>query len=382
MAQQSEPAWIDWAHKNGFSTIYQAHGTPANWLDLYGDADMPETEMFHNDRSILISKFASSAAHTQGRPLTGAETGTWLKEHFTETLADVKYLADDMFLVRHEPHFLSRRLLFARRRAVAGLAVLRLHGNEPAQSHLARRAGAERIHRALPVRFAIRPARQRRAALLARRRFLEPAGRDCVQPMTVGKTDWFEGQPIGKTAHELWDQGYAFDYVSDAQLKAGKSRGMLKNPDARRQLQSHRRAGVQIHAAGNFPNNCYALAENGARINFQTKLPDDISGLEKACRNSKKSLNSSKANLSFEERNNGSPLFQRNLHSLARGELRFYRHDWHSLGTAIEPMKQVGLSFIRRSFDGGWNYFIANRAETNFDGWITLGRVCKISCHS
>ena len=98
MSQQSEPAWIDWAHKNGFSTIYQAHGTPGNWLDLYADADMPETEMFHNDRSILVSKFASSAAHVAGHQLTGAETGTWLKEHFTETLADVKYLADDMFL--------------------------------------------------------------------------------------------------------------------------------------------------------------------------------------------------------------------------------------------------------------------------------------------
>ena len=98
MAEQSEPAWIDWAHKNGFITIYQAHGTPGNWLDLYADADMPETEMFHNDRNMLISKFASSAAHVTGKPLVGAETGTWLKEHFTETLADVKYLADDMFL--------------------------------------------------------------------------------------------------------------------------------------------------------------------------------------------------------------------------------------------------------------------------------------------
>ncbi|HEU5397373.1 MAG TPA: glycosyl hydrolase, partial [Verrucomicrobiae bacterium] len=98
MAQQSEPIWIDWAHQNGFQSIYQAHGTPGNWLDLYGDADVPETEMFHNDRSILVSKFASSAAHTQGHPLTGAETGTWLKEHFTVTLADLKFLADDMFL--------------------------------------------------------------------------------------------------------------------------------------------------------------------------------------------------------------------------------------------------------------------------------------------
>jgi hypothetical protein len=30
------------------------------------------------------------------------------------------------------------------------------------------------------------------------------------------------------------------------------------------------------------------------------------------------------------------------------------------------------LSFVRRSFDSGWNYFIANRTETNFDGWVSL----------
>ena len=31
--------------------------------------------------------------------LVAAETGTWLREHFTETLADMKYLLDDLFLV-------------------------------------------------------------------------------------------------------------------------------------------------------------------------------------------------------------------------------------------------------------------------------------------
>ena len=37
----------------------------------------------------------------------------------------------------------------------------------------------------------------------------------------------------------------------------------------------------------------------------------------------------------------------------------------------------IGLSFVRRSFDGGWNYFIANRGTNNFDGWITLARDAK-----
>ena len=49
---------------------------------------------------------------------------------------------------------------------------------------------------------------------------------------------------------------------------------------------------------------------------------------------------------------------------------------------AHEPMADIGLSFIRRSFDGGWNYFIANRSETNFDGWITLASSRQIRCHS
>jgi hypothetical protein len=98
MAGQTIPLWVKWAHQLGFITRYEAHGAPGNWLDLYADADVPETEMFYQDRDKLVSKFASSAAHIAGKPLVGAETGTWLKEHFTGTLADMKYLVDDMFL--------------------------------------------------------------------------------------------------------------------------------------------------------------------------------------------------------------------------------------------------------------------------------------------
>ena len=71
---------------------------PGNLLDLYAAADIPETEMFFKDRDILVSKFASSAAHVSGRKLVSAETGTWVAEHFTETLEDVKRNVDDLFL--------------------------------------------------------------------------------------------------------------------------------------------------------------------------------------------------------------------------------------------------------------------------------------------
>jgi hypothetical protein len=98
MVEQTIPAWVSWARTNGFLTRYQAHGSPGNLLDLYADADIPETEMFHLDRDKLVSKFASSAAHVAGHALVSSETGTWLKEHFTETLADMKFLQDDLFL--------------------------------------------------------------------------------------------------------------------------------------------------------------------------------------------------------------------------------------------------------------------------------------------
>ena len=48
------------------------------------------------------------------------------------------------------------------------------------------------------------------------------------------------------------------------------------------------------------------------------------------------------------------------------------------LGAKRETMvDRTDCFYVRRSFDGGWNYFIANRSGTNFDGWITLGRSAK-----
>src|SRR2546430_5009453 len=49
-------------------------------------------------RGPLISKFASSAAHVAGRGLTSAETGTWLGEHFTVTLDQLKQAVDQLFV--------------------------------------------------------------------------------------------------------------------------------------------------------------------------------------------------------------------------------------------------------------------------------------------
>ena len=107
--------WVDWAHKHGVKVRNQAHGSPANLLDLYAAVDIPEIEGFglsefgikglridpgmtrKNFSDVSMLKYASSAAHVMGKPLTSSETFTWLTEHFRTSLSQMKPDLDLMF---------------------------------------------------------------------------------------------------------------------------------------------------------------------------------------------------------------------------------------------------------------------------------------------
>ncbi len=106
--------WTNWAHTHGAITRNQAHGSPANLIDLYAAVDIPECELFgisdfdipglrkdslikKNDGDPVTLKFASSAAHIAGKKFTSAETFTWLTEHFRTSLSQCKPEIDQMF---------------------------------------------------------------------------------------------------------------------------------------------------------------------------------------------------------------------------------------------------------------------------------------------
>ena len=92
--------WTSWAHGHGVNIRNQAHGSPANLLDLYAAVDIPEIEGFGlsefgikglrkdpgmtklNDSDYSMFKYAPSAAHVAGKKLVSSETFTWLTEHF------------------------------------------------------------------------------------------------------------------------------------------------------------------------------------------------------------------------------------------------------------------------------------------------------------
>ncbi len=107
--------WTAWAHKHGAITRNQAHGSPANLIDCYSAVDIPEIEGFgltdfnikglrkdegmtrKNDSDFSMYKWASSAAHINGKPYTSSETFTWLTEHFRTSLSQMKPDMDLMF---------------------------------------------------------------------------------------------------------------------------------------------------------------------------------------------------------------------------------------------------------------------------------------------
>ena len=107
--------WVDLAHRHGVKVRNQAHGSPANLLDLYAAVDIPEIEGFglsefgikglrtdpgmtrKNFSDVSMLKYAPSAAHVMGKPLTSSETFTWLTEHFRTSLSQMKPDLDLMF---------------------------------------------------------------------------------------------------------------------------------------------------------------------------------------------------------------------------------------------------------------------------------------------
>jgi hypothetical protein len=111
-------SYTDFAHSFGKIARNEAHGSPANILDLYGLSDVPETEFFGSKQYAIpgyrqdedydpsrfgtpteyVMKMASSPAHILNKPLVSSETATWNANHFKGALSQIKPLIDESFV--------------------------------------------------------------------------------------------------------------------------------------------------------------------------------------------------------------------------------------------------------------------------------------------
>ncbi len=85
-----------WAHDHNLLSRTQAHGSPADVLRVYGEADIPETEDLYDNGCYDFLKMAASSAHVYGRAIVGSESFVWPTGAYQTTPEKVKLAADEL----------------------------------------------------------------------------------------------------------------------------------------------------------------------------------------------------------------------------------------------------------------------------------------------
>jgi hypothetical protein len=372
--------WIDWTHSHNMLAREQAHGAPANTLDLYGLADMPETETFGSadeaasDGNFPMNKFASSAAHVVGRQIASSESFTWLGQHFQISLADVKPVADYLLLSGIN-HMLFHGMAYSPQDVPwpGWLFYASVDFNPNGGLWHDMPAYTAYVARCQSILQSGKPSNDVLLYFPVNDIWQTPVTRSPLIPFVIGG-QWMRGTPFYNTAIALQARGYGVDYISDTQLTGVKfENGALTT------------GGAMYHAIVVPPcklmppqtmETLVNLAKLGATVVFQNNLPSDVPGLYQLdFRRAELIQACSQIQVPSPDTNGapqGTPLGNgfiwvgKNLNAML-----------DVAGVQREPKLDVGLQFIRRTYEHGYHYFLANRGGRPFDGWITLSVPAK-----
>ena len=347
--------WAAWAKGQGVITRYQAHGSPGNLLDLYAAADVPETEGFGPEGAeILMTKFASSAAHFGGKRLVSSETCTWRAEHFTETLASSKTAIDQLFL--------------------GGINHVFYHGTaySPADAPWPGWLFYASTHFG-PTNTFYRDFPELNAYIARCQSFLQDGTPDpdvllywplydlWVQQPSADKTkcgpapwclsvhatkDWMHTRlaRFHGAAQVLWNSGVQFDYVSDRMLKTVENPRVIVLPGCK-----HMPPETMVRLA--------ELAAKGTAIIALDGLPDDVPGLN-----------------DFEGRRAHLRVAAAALRAvpgrlLEKSDLA---EALSAAGVRGEIITASNVAFVRQHIADGVQYFLVNRGTEPLDGYYPL----------
>ncbi len=379
------PQWVRWCHQHGMLTRNQAHGAPANWLDFYALADIPETEMFGHggpdplqsgfdehiagaDRNPLISKFASSAAHLTGRRLVSSETGTWLAEHFCETFEELKCEIDLLFLSGVNHVFYHGCVYSPDDAPWPGWLFYASTQMNP-RNPLWREAAALNSYVAR-CQSILREGTPDNDLLVYWP--IHDLWTEGVTAMSVHNKVPLKGS-LGPVAQELWNSGYGFDYVSDRLLaRLDVQNGALCGP------RGTRWQAVVVPVCGHMPHQTLAklveLARRGATVVFQDRLPDDVPGLGRL-QMRRQALREIRSRLVFGEPVGGVRTAVVDKGRVLLGDLSAALA---TSGIARETMvDRAGVRVIRRRHAQGRYYLIVNHGLQPLDDWVPLATVVR-----
>ncbi len=374
--------WAKWSRERGWIIRNQSHGAPANILDLYATADIPETEVFgstpfpipglrrivaelRNDQDLpesLVIRVASSAAHVAGRKLVSSETLTWLREHWKEAPSMMKPEIDRLF-VEGINHIVYHGTAYSPADAPwpgwLFYASTEFNDRNPLWPDLA--ALNTYVARVQSVLQAGAPDTD--VLLYWPVHDVWNDSGKLINQLGVHDVSWLTKSPMGQLAQAFQQRGITFDYISDAQLAATSTAGR-NNPHLRTPGGNTARILV-IPAARRMPvetlRQITTLAAAGATVVVQ-QLPEDVPGygrLEErraAFKELLAALGNTRAVVV------GSPEPDALLATPAFAQQ-----------VRRESIVDAGVSFIRRRTDLGHDYFFANLSAKALDGWVTLG---------
>ncbi|KAA0990194.1 glycosyl hydrolase [Dyadobacter aurulentus] len=372
--------WTEWSKKEGFLTRYQAHGSPGNLLDLYATATIPETESFGTSRfdipglrvdpdysidqfgtpNPLAMKFASSAAHLNGKKLVSSETGTWLANHFKVSLSQIKPQVDELFASGIN-HIFYHGTNYSPTNAPYPGWLFYASTHFGPTSHFAKEFPLlnkyvtfcqERLQNSKPdndilVYFPIHDLWATKAKSSGNIHLLE-----------VHHVDrWLLDLPFGKLTQKLWNAGYSFDFVSDLQLRqlTVKGNNLITSADATYKT-------ILIPSSTYIPletlRELKRIAAAGVRIIFEENMPKTVTG--------------------FADHASNQAAFQKEAATISQMKHVQISADFEkalaNINVYPEELAQKGLTFIRKKTDDGRTlYFVTNLSNKFKKGWLKLG---------
>lgn len=378
--------WTNWAHQFKSLTKNQSHGSPGNLLDLYGAVDIPETETFGSshfdiegirrdaadirnvDPDPMMSKFASSAAHTNGKKLVSSETFTWLTEHFKTSYSQCKPEAEELFL--------------------AGVNHIFYHGTTNSPTNVAWPGWLFYASVEMNPNNSLWPHAQALNGYIARCQSILQAGsadnelliywpvydvwnkaKGLDMALKVHDVDdWLHPTAFYKLSTSLAKTGYAFDFASDRLLsRSSVNNKLISTADGASPYK------VLIVPTCNLMSvetleNIVKLVDNGATVIFQS-LPKDVPGFHDLDTKRAK-LKQVLDQLNFKDTSNGIAVANVGKGKIVLGS--DVKAALQQQAVNRETLTDTGIKFIRRKIDGRTYYYLVNHTARNIDTFLPI----------
>lgn len=345
--------WKQWAHEKGAIVRNQAHGSPANILDLYEEVDIPETE----GTDPLRIRMAVSAGNVSGKQLISAESATWLDEHFESGLSDIKANIDNYF-INGVNHVLYHGTAYSPKeeRWPGWLFYAAVHMNTrnpqwrdvgALNRYIARCQSILQNTKADNDILLYYPAADR----------LSAPGPEMVEHFD-NPVNQFKGHPFFDAADSLLQLGYSFDYISDAQLLKVKSEGdrfVTNGGGSYRVLIIPKSKYIPRETLEAIVD----LARAGAKVLLYKGSPQKVVGLKPP-------------------QPSASTILEKLGDLMGTSSIRLLWRISHSTlasRVTFERMTELGIGgYRKRKANGNIVYFVNNLRDSLFEGWLPLAR--------